>query len=204
MTNPADLPEFVREAFEDDADPAAAGPELARLDERFAALLAPQVPSDGARARLLSALEAPPLRYAPFFGRVATLFDLPEEAVEKELARLAEPRVWNFAGLPGIHNVEVRGGPRVSNAETLFVRFAPGTYFPLHRHTGLEQVFVLEGSYTDNHGVEHRAGEFREWPEGTEHSFRVAKSEVCIFASVVFGRRFDAWPLRALAKLLGR
>jgi quercetin dioxygenase-like cupin family protein len=167
-------------------------------------LLGEASPSAPARARLLEALEQPPLRYAPFYARVAQLFDLSEDAAEQELTRLKDARTWQFAGLPGIHNVAVQGGPRVHSAETLFVRFAPGTYFPLHHHTGLEQVFVLEGSYTDSHGLEHHAGELREWAPGSEHSFKVAKSEPCIFASVVFGRRFDSWALRALAKILGR
>jgi ChrR-like protein with cupin domain len=202
MADRVGLPDFVREALEDDASTESA--LEAELDGGLASLLGDRSPSHSARARLIAELERPPLRYAPFYGRVAALLDLSEDAAEEQLARLEDARVWQFAGLPGIHNVAVQGGPRVSSAETLFVRFAPGTYFPLHHHTGPEQVFVLEGSYTDSHGVEHRAGELREWAAGSEHSFRVAKSEPCIFASVVFGRRFDAWPLRALAKILGR
>jgi quercetin dioxygenase-like cupin family protein len=214
----ADLPEFVREALEDDAVAdavlEAAGLDASALDLELSALLlasggpgappAAASPSAPARARLLAAIEQPPLRYAPFYARVAELFDLPEADVEAQLARLQDPGTWQFAGLPGVHNVAVPAGPRVRSAETLFVRFAPGTYFPKHHHTGHEQVFVLEGSYTDSHGVEHRAGELREWAAGSEHSFNVAKNEPCIFASVVFGRRFDSWALRALAKLLGR
>jgi hypothetical protein len=208
MADRRGLPDFVSEALEDDASENRAsaehGLEASELDLGLSSLLGETQPSGSARARLLGALERAPLRYAPFYARVATLFDLSEEGVEQELGRLGDPGSWQFAGLPGIHNVSVRGGPRVLAAETLFVRFAPGTYFPSHHHTGLEQVFVLEGSYTDSHGVEHRQGELREWAAGTEHSFRVAKNETCIFASVVFGRRFDAWGLRALAKILGR
>ena len=36
------------------------------------------------------------------------------------------------------------------------------------------------------------------------HSFRVSLEGPCIIASVVFGRRFEAWLLRALAAVLGR
>jgi anti-sigma factor ChrR (cupin superfamily) len=203
MADRAGLPDFVREALEDEAAPEPAV-QASELDLGLSSLLGEEQPSRAARARLLDALEQRPLRYAPFYARVAELFDLPEAAIERELARLGDPRTWQFAGLPGIHNVAVQGGPRVQSAETLFVRFAPGTYFPQHQHTGLERVFVLEGSYTDSHGVEHRQGELREWAAGTDHSFKVGQSETCIFASVVFGRRFDSWGLRALAKLLGR
>ena len=153
--------------------------------------------------RLDGTVSKPPFRYAPFFSRAADLFDLSEDAVIAEIARLEDPKAWTFAGLPGISHVTVRGGPRVKSAETLFVRFKPGVYFPRHQHTGLERVLVLEGSYEDSHGVQHVPGELREWPSGTEHSFKVS-DETCIFASVVFGRRFYAWPLRALARLLGK
>jgi hypothetical protein len=161
-------------------------------------------PSAALFHRLESSLRDPAYRYAPFFSRAAELFDLPEAAVADALARLAEPKTWRFAGLPGIHHVAIDGGPRVRSAETLFVRFAPGVRFPKHRHTGLERVLVLEGSYRDSAGVVHRAGELREWAEGSEHGFVVDRAQPCIFASVVFGRRFDAWPLRALASVLGR
>ena len=119
-----------------------------------------------------------------------------------QLARLNDPDVWTFASLPGIARVKVAGGPRVAKAETLFVRFSPGVRFPEHQHVGLERVLVLEGSYQDSNGVLHRAGELREWPSETAHSFRVGE-ETCIFASVVFGRRFSSWPLRTLARMLG-
>jgi quercetin dioxygenase-like cupin family protein len=161
-------------------------------------------PSRALSERLLASIERAPFRYAPFFARAAELFDLPEAAIIAELARLGEPKTWRFAGLPGIHDAAIQGGPRVESAETLFVRFAPGVRFPRHRHTGLERVLVLEGSYRDSAGVVHRAGELREWAEGTEHGFVVDAGEPCIFASVVFGRRFSAWPLRALASVLGR
>jgi hypothetical protein len=161
-------------------------------------------PSAALFQRLQATIDEPPYRYAPFFARAAELFDLPESTIISELGRLAEPKVWKFAGLPGIQHAAINGGPKVASAETLFVRFAPGVRFPKHRHTGLERVLVLDGSYRDSTGVVHRAGELREWVEGTEHGFVVDPSEPCIFASVVFGRRFSAWPLRALASVLGR
>jgi anti-sigma factor ChrR (cupin superfamily) len=208
------------------ANDLAASLDVEGIERCFATLLEAACPERGTRApgagaaaagnledfapsaalleRLRATLDTPPHRYAPFFERAAELFDLPESVVIDELGRLAEPKVWRFAGLPGIQHVPVKGGPKVASAETLFVRFAPGVRFPKHRHTGLERVLVLEGSYQDTNGVVHRAGELREWAAGSEHGFLVDKSEPCIFASVVFGRRFEAWPLRALASVLGR
>jgi hypothetical protein len=225
------LPRFVREALEGDAGSgdaalssrdasAAAGMSAHAAELEFErsllsleqALGAPR-PSDDPLAggdfnrlfeRFQGTISKPPHRYAPFYSRAAELFDLSEDAVEAEFARLDDPKVWKFAGLPGIHQVIVRGGPRVKSAETLFVRFKPGLYFPRHKHTGHERVLVLEGSYEDSHGVQHRPGELRDWESGSEHSFKVHDGEPCIFASVVFGREFYAWPLRALSKLLGK
>jgi anti-sigma factor ChrR (cupin superfamily) len=191
---------LLEAAWPDDGAPAVGAPRLAGAGGR----LKDFEPSVALFGRLQATIDEPPYRYAPFFALTAQLFDLPEPAVIEELARLAEPKVWRFAGLPGIHHAAIRGGARVESAETLFVRFSPGVRFPKHRHTGLEQVLVLEGSYRDSTGVVHRAGELREWAEGTEHGFVVDPNETCIFASVVFGRRFSAWPLRALASVLGR
>jgi anti-sigma factor ChrR (cupin superfamily) len=229
MTERARLPLFVREALEADAREAASSESDVRGGERdrhlvidversFLALeraLETSAVEESARAdtaqelqrglgRLQLSLSQPPHRYAPFYARAAELFDLSEDALIAELERLRDPGAWKFAGLPGISHVSVTGGPRVKAAETLFVRFKPGVYFPRHQHTGVERVLVLEGSYEDSHGLLHRPGELHEWAAGTDHSFRVGADEPCIFASVVFGRRFSAWPLRALASLLGR
>ena len=229
MTERAPLPLFVREALELDAadrvpsahgsDAGQAAPDHAIDAERgFLALeralnadasvdmegASPAPELDQLLNRIDKEISQPPHRYAPFYARAAELFNLSEEAIVAELARLREPGAWNFAGLPGISHVTVSGGPRVQSAETLFVRFKPGVYFPRHHHTGVERVLVLEGSYEDSHGVLHRPGELREWAPGTDHSFKVGGGEPCIFASVVFGRRFSAWPLRVLSTLLGR
>ncbi|HET8938850.1 MAG TPA: cupin domain-containing protein [Polyangiales bacterium] len=190
-----------RQPQEDDIESARL---IAELDEAMASLLEPVAPRSLVLANLLAAVERPPQRYAPFYSRMADLFDLSEESVIAECTRLAEPSVWRFAGLPGVKNVIVQGGPRVHDAEVVFARFAPGLRFPRHVHTGIERVLVLEGSYVDSDGVSHAAGELREWEPGTKHGFQVSATEPCIIASVVFGRTFEALPLRLLARALGR
>ena len=204
MTERELLPQFIREALEAEPaeEPAALG-ALLSLESALGATSSAATPSAGLLERLELTLSEPPHRYAPFFSQAAQLFDLPEEALVAQLARLRAPNTWIFAGLPGIAKLRVEAGPALRGAETLLVRFNAGVRFPLHRHTGIERVLVLEGSYEDSNGVLHRAGELREWPSDTEHSFRVG-DEVCIFASVVHGRRFSSWPLRALQSVLGR
>lgn len=177
---------------------------VAELDVLVASLLPPVTPSSALFARLQATVERPPQRYAPFFDRLSELFDLSEQDVIAQCARLADARAWRFAGLPGVRNVVVPGGPRTAGAEVVFARFAPGLRFPAHAHTGLERVLVMEGSYEDSAGVVHRAGELREWQPGSAHAFHVSKTEPCIIASVVYGREFKALPLRLLARALGR
>lgn len=203
MTERALVPQFIREALEaePEEEQAALG-TLLSLEGELAAELTrtPRAPSQSLLERLELTLSEAPHRYAPFFSRAAQLFDLPEEALIAQLSRLRDPNIWTFAGLPGVAQVHVEAGPALRDAETLLVRFNPGVRFPLHRHTGIERVLVLEGSYEDSNGVLHRAGELREWPSDTEHSFRVG-DDVCIFASVVHGRRFSSWPLRVAERI---
>src|SRR4051794_24909460 len=80
----------------------------AEVDAVMASMLETMTPSPESLIRLQSAVATPPQRYAPFYDRVAELFDLPREAVVAELARLAAPNVWRFAGLPGVRNVAVQ------------------------------------------------------------------------------------------------
>jgi anti-sigma factor ChrR (cupin superfamily) len=203
MSDPIDSRRMTRSARASQENDEEAALLVAELDSVMDSLLEPLAPSAELWTRLQATVAQPPQRYAPFFGRVAELFDLPEAAVVAEFARLAEPKVWRFSGLPGVRNVLVQGGPKVEGAETVFARFAPGTRFPRHRHTGVEKVLVLEGQYEDSAGIVHHAGEFREWLAGTNHGFRVSTSEPCIIASVVYGREFEALPLRLLARALG-
>ena len=50
-----------------------------------------------------------------------------------------------------------------------FLRYRPGASAPLHEHTGIEHILVLEGAQEDHNGV-HRAGELTVNPPGTRHA----------------------------------
>jgi len=191
MSADPSLPRAVREALEE-ADGEA---EARDVLERMAELLDGATPSPSLQARLLEATAVAPTRYAPFFTRLAALFDLEEAVIEQRMKALADSKNWKRTGLRGIERIEVSPGPRLASASTSFVRFAPGTHFPKHYHLGFEQVFVLEGSYTDNAGALHGPGNLHEMVADTEHEFWVAPSEPCIAASVLHrGLRFRQWP----------
>jgi anti-sigma factor ChrR (cupin superfamily) len=55
--------------------------------------------------------------------------------------------------------------------KALLVRYAPGAAIPRHRHVGDEQVFVLEGSVSDDTGT-CTAGNYVRRPPGCVHSVR--------------------------------
>jgi len=200
MRDQADIPEFLREALGDEArgEDVAIIAALAELPLP----LPPQVTAPG-RERLLGAVRPLPLRYAPFYDRLATLWDLPVAAVEATLVRANEPSHWRKPGLPGLKLIDVEPGAALRGARVALVRFARGMRFPAHSHPGPEALLVLEGSYCDNDGRHVGPGDLHEMAPGTQHSFRVGRSEPCIAASVQFGLEFTGIWMRLLTKLFG-
>jgi anti-sigma factor ChrR (cupin superfamily) len=55
----------------------------------------------------------------------------------------------------------------------VLVRYAPGAVIPRHRHLGDEQIFVLEGSVSDDTGT-CTAGNFARRPPGCVHTVHSA------------------------------
>ncbi|HEX6274572.1 MAG TPA: cupin domain-containing protein [Polyangiaceae bacterium] len=193
---PTSEPDLLEELEAEASDlvelPLEAVAELARNDS----------PPAGARERLLGEVSELPLRYAPFFERLGALWDLTEEQVRAELERSKDREEWRFTALPGIRLFDVRGGERTKNAEARLVHFSPGFRFPVHRHTGHEQVFILEGSYTDSSGAVYRSGDLHVMTEDSEHGFVVDEKEPCIAAVVEQGREFRSVFLRVLSKFV--
>lgn len=70
--------------------------------------------------------------------------------------------------LPGVSRVMLdRAGDEVARATSL-VRYAPGAGFSAHRHDGGEEILVLEGVFSDEHG-HYPAGTYLRNPPGTSH-----------------------------------
>lgn len=195
MTPPSkeEHPEFVTEALADDG---AVGGELPAFQDLFPALDV----GTGA-ARLLKSVSELPLRYAPFFSRIAELWDVEEEAVVTVLERAKDATAWRNPGLSGLRVIDVQGGPRTEGAEVHLVRFAPGMAFPRHRHPGPETLLVLEGDYTDSEGHFVGPGDVHLMSPGSVHSIHVGKGGPCVAASVQAGREFTGAFMRLLAKL---
>jgi quercetin dioxygenase-like cupin family protein len=193
---PGKEPEFLEEL-------ELEAPDLASVPlERLPELLGPVEPPPGGQKRLLAEVSELPLRYAPFFDALGSLWDLGEPELRAELERAKDNAEWHWSALPGIRLFDVRGGTRTAGTHVRLVRFSPGVRFPTHRHRGHEKVLILEGSYTDSSGTVYRSGDVHEMNEGTEHGFVVDAAEPCIAAVVEVGREFRSLLLRALAKLV--
>jgi quercetin dioxygenase-like cupin family protein len=196
--NDAGVPQFLREAIEAEAElDAAALDALAALP----GLLSPA--EVAGRGRLLGAVSVLPLRYAPFFERLASLWDVSEDELLATLARAAAPSAWRKPGLPGLRVIDIAPGPRLQGARVTLARFSPGMRFPAHRHLGPEALLVLEGAYEDGSGRVVGPGDLHEMPGGSEHFFKVRPGGPCVAASVQFGMEFTGTVMRVLTRLFG-
>jgi anti-sigma factor ChrR (cupin superfamily) len=151
---------------------------------------------------LMAKVEGLPFRYAPFFDRLAELFDLSESDIEALLERARDERSWERTLLPGVRRFALRAGPRLGGAEAYLMRFSPGLTFPKHRHCGAETLFVLEGSYVDTSGTRVGPGDRQDMRPGSEHTLRVEVDGPCVAAVVSGGVEFTGPVLGRLASLL--
>ncbi len=60
-------------------------------------------------------------------------------------------------------------GPAEAGIVTSVVRYDAGSSFPSHSHPGGEEIFVLEGTFSDEHG-DYPAGSYLLNPDGTSHA----------------------------------
>ena len=73
---------------------------------------------------------------------------------------------WLAGGQAGIEYLPLH---RFGSEQVKLVRWAPQTSFPRHRHEGGAEVFVVDGTYFDEHG-EYRAGSWVRNPDGSTHA----------------------------------
>lgn len=150
-----------------------------------------------ARLRLMATVEALPLRYAPFYGRLATLWDLSEAGVHAVLLEAGDPRAFGRTPLSGVRRLPVATGPRLADAHASLLLLDGGAHFPAHCHEGLEISLVLEGSYRDA-GCDFEPGDVQMMPGGSAHALSVNRGSPCIAAVVSRGFAFTSLPLRLL------
>ena len=62
-----------------------------------------------------------------------------------------------------------RAGPQESGSVSSVVRYLPNAAFPSHAHPQGEEIFVLDGTFSDQRG-DHKKGVFLLNPEGFSHA----------------------------------
>jgi len=81
---------------------------------------------------------------------------------------MASDAVWKETGIPGLTR-RMLFADRVNNRLTLVLRMMPGGRYPAHHHTGIEEVFILEGDLHAEGGSVLRAGDYQRNEAGSKH-----------------------------------
>lgn len=82
----------------------------------------------------------------------------------------ADQMPWVQSPTPGVWRKRLEHwGPSESGQVTSIVRYDEGSVFPLHPHPDGEEILVLEGVFSDEHG-DYPAGTFLLHPEGFSHA----------------------------------
>jgi anti-sigma factor ChrR (cupin superfamily) len=102
---------------------------------------------------------------------------------ESRVVVLPEQYVWTDSPMPGVDRMMLdRIGDEVARATSL-VRYAPGSVFSPHTHSGGEEILALEGTFGDEHGL-YPAGTYIRNPIGTTHTPKVGSEGALIFVKL--------------------
>ncbi len=76
---------------------------------------------------------------------------------------------WETSEAEGVLRKRLERLKGDSEPVTTVVRYLPGSSFPPHKHVNGEEIFVLQGTFSDNHGDYH-AGCYLRNPAGSSHA----------------------------------
>lgn len=96
---------------------------------------------------------------------------------------------WRETRWPKI-KVKVLMEDKERGLSTMLMRWEPGAVLPDHEHVDLEQTYVLEGSFEDDHG-ECKAGQFVWRPAGSRHDARSPKGALMLAFFLKPNKFFD-------------
>ena len=89
--------------------------------------------------------------------------------LDKRVVQTAQDAVWTASPQPGVdRRMLERVGDEVARA-TSIVRYAAGASFERHVHDGGEEIFVLQGVFSDEDG-DYPAGSYLRNPPGSAHA----------------------------------
>lgn len=95
---------------------------------------------------------------------------------------------WVSSPTPGVNRVMLDRDGLESGRATSLVRYAPNTTFPLHVHSGGEEILVLEGEFSDEKGL-YPAGTYVRNPIGSQHRPTSGPNGALLFVKLC---QFDA------------
>lgn len=82
---------------------------------------------------------------------------------------LDDDRHWVTSPADGVSRIHLEREAEESGHTTSFVRFAPGSSFPQHTHPQGEELYVLDGVFSDENG-DYPAGTYLRNPPGSQHT----------------------------------
>lgn len=80
-----------------------------------------------------------------------------------------EDQPWMDSPSAGVQRIPLERESAESGHVTSIVKYAPGSKFPSHRHPKGEEIFVLEGVFSDENG-DYPAGSYLRNPPGSSHA----------------------------------
>ena len=78
-------------------------------------------------------------------------------------------QAWQISPADGVSRLPLERVAAESGHTTSFVRFAPGASFPPHRHPQGEEIYVMDGVFSDENG-DYPAGTYLRHPPGSSHT----------------------------------
>jgi len=83
---------------------------------------------------------------------------------------LSHPKeqVWLGSPADGVSRIPLEREAAESGHTTSFVKFEPGSFFPPHQHPLGEEIYVLDGTFSDENG-DYPAGSYIRNPPGSQH-----------------------------------
>lgn len=80
----------------------------------------------------------------------------------------ADQNLWVTSLADGVSRIHLEREAEESGRTTSFVRFAPGSSFPEHTHPLGEELYILDGVFSDERG-DYPAGSYIRNPPGSRH-----------------------------------
>jgi len=82
---------------------------------------------------------------------------------------LPDSQTWEKSPADGVSRIPLEREAAESGHTTSFVKFEPNSFFPSHSHPRGEEIYVLEGVFSDENG-DYPAGTYIRNPPGSHHT----------------------------------